>query len=58
MDGLEEHVASNFRVEELAKQENQRESSWQSGLIFRPDFFLGLFFGPEVGGDIFFRNVV
>jgi hypothetical protein len=26
-------------------------------ICFHADFFLGLFFDPEVGGDIFFWNI-
>jgi hypothetical protein len=48
----EEHIASIFRVEELAEQ---------AKLCLQPAFTLvscsAYFFDPEDGGDIFLRNV-
>jgi hypothetical protein len=35
---------------------NQSESGWQAEL-FHAGFLLGLFFGPEDGGDMFLRNI-
>jgi hypothetical protein len=46
-DVSEGHIASIFRVEKISSAKNQRASRWQAEL----------FFGPEVGGDMFLRNV-
>jgi hypothetical protein len=42
-----------FRVKEYAKQEIDGKQLLAGSACF----FLGLFFNPEDGGDIFFRNI-
>jgi hypothetical protein len=32
-------------------------TTFRLATCFNPDFFLGLFFEPEDGGDMFLRNV-
>jgi hypothetical protein len=47
-DVSEEYIASIFRIEEYAKPDDS---------TLQADHLLGLFFGPDDGGDMFLRNV-
>jgi hypothetical protein len=55
-DVSEEHIASIFRDEEYADQETSVKAGGQQGCSHSGSF-LGLFFDPEDGGDMFLRNV-
>jgi hypothetical protein len=53
-DVSEEHIASNFRVEEKAEEETSVKAGSKQA---HAGFLLGLFFDPEDVGDMFLRNV-
>jgi hypothetical protein len=55
----EEHTGFILLIKEQTKQETIR-SGWKTKLnspSVSIGFLLGLLFGPEDGGDMFFRNV-
>jgi hypothetical protein len=41
----------------ISRARNERESRALFAACFHAGFLLGLFFGPEDGGDMLFRNV-
>jgi hypothetical protein len=41
----------------LSTHKNPAEAITQLATCFQAGIFLGLFFGPEDGGDMFLRNV-
>jgi hypothetical protein len=55
-DVSEEHIASNFRVEEISSAKNQQASRWQAFILLSSCLLAGFcwtsFFDPEDGGDI------
>jgi hypothetical protein len=54
-DVSEEHIASIFRFKEYAVRETSVKAMLTT--CSHAGFSLGLFFDPEDGGDMFFRNV-
>jgi hypothetical protein len=52
-DVSEEHIVSIFRVEKIRRAKTSLKAGDKLLILFLPS----LFFDPEVGGDIFLRNV-
>jgi hypothetical protein len=57
MNALEEHVACILRVEEWAKQKNQRQSRLYLPPALKLVSCLAYSSDPQDGGDMFLRNV-
>jgi hypothetical protein len=51
-DVSEEHIASIFRVEELAEQETSVKAGGKQNPRLHAGFLLGLFFDPRDGDDV------